>query len=774
MVLVSALLVAFLTAAPTYLVAQPCNITDASGCDCPDGSNDCDLLPDITAAKILLEDPSQNTETPGELGVSVSTPNIGHGPLRIIPTDYFLCDGDTIFSPGGYSGSCPSGSEPRQLIYQRIYHKNPDGSMTYNDRWAGSMTYHESHGHMHVDDWGVYSLRTPVPGVTDPLAWPIVGDGAKLGFCLMDFGSCASYAGHCVDTNGVVLLDDAPNVGLGGGSYSCGTSNQGITAGYTDIYSQYLDGMQIAIPASACNGDYKVVVHVDPNDYFLEEHEGNNVQVVDITLTQQGGGDVSILADGPTTFCDGSMVTLSLDASATSYSWSTGETTSSITVDATEMGITCTANTVCGLLTTDTVDVTVNTAAAPTTSGDTVCGSGTATLTASASGTLRWFDAPTGGTELATGASYTTPVISSTTTYYVSNEEGALGAINYVGETGHTGTSIYHGSTGEYGLIFDALADFELVSVQVETDFAGDREIILENAGGTVIASKLVNIPVGISRVDLNFNVPAGTDYELATNVSVNLSTLGNNSPELKRTNGGTSYPYVIADVVSINTSPVGDSYYYYFYDWEVKEPDFLCASDRIPVEATVNPSCGDCLTPANPVSSAVTASSANVSWDGSTVDAYQIYGRKLGSTSWKKVIVTESTYDVTIVQPSTTYEWKVRARCLDGSITPFSALDVFTTPSSRFVPMALDVYPNPTRSQFFVTMTGEAREVNLVVEDLLGRVVADLGSRYMEKGVPVEVNEDLNSGIYFVKASSNTLNGLESDQEVIRVVITE
>jgi gliding motility-associated-like protein len=49
-----------------------------------------------------------------------------------------------------------------------------------------------------------------------------------------------------------------------------------------------------------------------------------------------------------------------------------------------------------------------------------ICGTGTAVLSATASaGTLSWFAASSGGVALATGSSFTTPSISTTTTYYV-------------------------------------------------------------------------------------------------------------------------------------------------------------------------------------------------------------------------------------------------------------------------------------------------------------------------------------------------------------------
>jgi len=64
-------------------------------------------------------------------------------------------------------------------------------------------------------------------------------------------------------------------------------TNQGITVGWTDIYYQYLDGMYITIPDGVCNGDYMIVVQVDPNNVLLEENENDNLMIAPITLTQQ-------------------------------------------------------------------------------------------------------------------------------------------------------------------------------------------------------------------------------------------------------------------------------------------------------------------------------------------------------------------------------------------------------------------------------------------------------------------------------------------------------
>ncbi|MFT7587945.1 MAG: hypothetical protein ACI959_000150 [Limisphaerales bacterium] len=580
-------LLAFL--APLVLFAQPCTTTNSAGCDCLDGSTDCDLLPDMRVSRDLLMDPSENPETPGELGVSVSSPNVGHGPLRIVATDYYICGTDTVYSPGGYTGSCPDGSDPRQMIKQRIYHKNSDGTMTYSDRWAGSMTYHATHGHMHVDDWGEYSLRNEVPG-TDPLTWPIVAQGAKLGFCLMDYGSCNYYYGHCRDAADAILTTDAPNYGLGGGGYSCGMTNQGISAGWTDIYHYYLDGMQIPIPPTVCNGDYMLVVELDPNNNFLEEDETNNVEVVPITLTEQVGigvFDVQI-SSGSTVVCQGETIELSVPVLGTGYSWSTGETSSTIMVS--ESGTySVTVNTTCGDYTSQDLEIEVFEIDMPIVNGDSVCESGAMTLTATGIGNLTWFDAITGGTELGTGGTFNTPVLSSTTSYWVESDDLMEGPIGFSNPHGHLSPgSLYAGDTYNGYLVFDAYADFTLNSVKVYTDIDGDREIELRNSSGTVIASKLVNIPIGESRVDLSFSIPAGTDYELGTNTAVNNTSFGFESPRLQRSNSGVTYPYDFESVVAITDSRAGSDFYYYFYDWEIKVDDIICESPREEVIALV------------------------------------------------------------------------------------------------------------------------------------------------------------------------------------------
>ncbi|MBL0341953.1 MAG: T9SS type A sorting domain-containing protein [Bacteroidetes bacterium] len=262
-----------------------CSITNALGCFCPDTNmTDCDLLPDMTASALIIQ--NEHTEYPGYLTLSNATPNIGYGPLEVRGINVCYCDTVIV---GCSTPLCPDGSYPKQLITQRVYHKNGQ-TMSFYDNPAGTMTYHPNHGHMHVDNWASYTLRVGTSN-PDPLSWPLAGVGSKISFCLINLGSCSGSPGYCLDTLGNILTgSNIPNAGLGGVS-GCG-NEQGIFVGSLDIYGQGLYGQQIDFPG-ICNGDYFIISHTDPENYFLETNENNNYAVVPITLTQQGVGPLN-------------------------------------------------------------------------------------------------------------------------------------------------------------------------------------------------------------------------------------------------------------------------------------------------------------------------------------------------------------------------------------------------------------------------------------------------------------------------------------------------
>ncbi len=220
--------------------------------------------------------------------------------------------------------------------------------------------------------------------------------------------------------------------------------------------------------------------------------------------------------------------------------------------------------------------IVINAVAAPTVTNASRCGSGTVDLSASGTGTINWYDAPINGNLVYTGTNYTTPSLSTTTTYYAVNSTVAPN--EYVGKPDSIGGGMNYNSTTYY-LLFDCTTAVNLKSVRVYASTAGNRTITLNSSGGAVLATTTVNVPIGDSRVTLNFPVQVGTGMSLRCTST---------NPNMYRSSGGITYPYTLAGKISITgSSATGSIRYYFFYDWEIETPGG-CASARIPVVATI------------------------------------------------------------------------------------------------------------------------------------------------------------------------------------------
>ncbi len=656
------LLVFFLLVQPN-LIAQ-CTINDATDCECLNPHEvDCDLLPDITISWYGLENVSDgpteyaqdyNGADAGRLRISASTPNDGVGPLTVRGVDsngwtYFICGEDTIIDTNpsnnlsGYY--CDDSDEPaRQITFQRIYHRNSDGSMSYYDRMAGSMTYHPTHGHNHSDDWGVFTLRTMDENEPDPRNWPIVSDGAKMGFCLMDYGTCgtgtnSTYYGHCRDENrysqqyledypevaaqgfdgGTILTEnsDFPNNGLGGQNYGCSVIEQGITVGWTDIYSEYLDDQWIDIDPSLCNGEYWIVGEIDRNNFYLESNKDNNWTAVPITLTQQLDAqnfEVEILTNSAPVLCEGESITLtaSINNPTMDYVWSNGMTGPSIEVSETgTYYVEVTSQ--CGSSTSEAIEVTSTYVSMPSSSNANVNEGESVILNATGTGDIFWAD--NNGTVIGNGETFVTPSLFESTSYFVYQEEEIIPAPEFLstGEAEHlcsgNGSCDYSGEVYNGGLRFEVLDELTLNSVKVYAGFAGERVFQLRNTSLDVIyEATTVNIPESEDNgyiVDLNWIIPEG-EYIITTDSDVNNNNFGGNNPMLKRTTDElATFPHIIDGIISINEGYYNNegnefsgagfstSYYYYFYDWKINNEweigGITCESDLLEVVVTVN-----------------------------------------------------------------------------------------------------------------------------------------------------------------------------------------
>lgn len=316
---------------------------------------------------------------------------------------------------------------------------------------------------------------------------------------------------------------------------------------------------------------------------------------INVTTSGTGGsastpgnisGSISICAPS-----NGQSYSINTVSGASGYTWTapagsfitSGQGTTNITINfttaATSGNLTVTATDGSCTSLPSTLPITINQSTPPTTSNDTVCINNAATLAASGSGTLKWYDNPTGGNLINTGTNYTTPPLTTNTTYYVSNVFVAPNQT--MGKADNTGGGAFFDF--DRHLKFDAYVDMEIISAVVYAGAAGDRTFELRDNNGTPLQSTTINLVSGMQTVNLNFAVSAGTDYQIGVS-----STTAN--IDMYRNNNGLSYPYNLAGIGSITRSDAstngGLNHYYFLYDWTVKASD--CESGRTPVTAAI------------------------------------------------------------------------------------------------------------------------------------------------------------------------------------------
>jgi len=206
-----------------------------------------DLLPDIIIRVNDLYDHDIVTSIqPGHthLRMANGTPNIGDGKLYLY-------------------GVLPAYPDGTQDVMQRVYRDNG----TYYDRPAGRFIYHSSHNHIHLEDWCIYRLREVLPG--DGVG-AILAEGAKTSFCVLDLA---------------VYDNTLPNFDTDGQFHSCGTTTQGLSVGWVDVYNKTLAGQNIDITGIS-DGVYWLESEADPDNHILEKNETNNVTRIKVTVGQ--------------------------------------------------------------------------------------------------------------------------------------------------------------------------------------------------------------------------------------------------------------------------------------------------------------------------------------------------------------------------------------------------------------------------------------------------------------------------------------------------------
>ena len=222
----------------------------------------------------------------------------------------------------------------------------------------------------------------------------------------------------------------------------------------------------------------------------------------------------------------------------------------------------------------------------PIIEGIDLCNPESVELTATGNGIIRWFDAIDSEIEIFTGNTFTTPLLTETTTYYVQSH--IENEVDTVGDSRKNSGGANFSNYPLHGLYISSLSEGKIKSAVFNSNANKTRVFSLVNMEGETIEQVSVLIPMGISRVELNMNIPIG-----------NFKLIGPAYADLYRNSSNCSYPYVIDGLFSIDSSTASGtsalSYYYYFYDIIFQEND--CTSEKVPVSVSINE-----ITPASAV----------------------------------------------------------------------------------------------------------------------------------------------------------------------------
>ena len=338
--------------------------------------------------------------------------------------------------------------------------------------------------------------------------------------------------------------------------------------------------------------------------------------------------------------------------------------------------------------------------AAPSVIDESICENNTANLSASGTGgTLDWYDAAVGGNLVNTGNSFTSPTLSTTTSYFV--EEIFPGTNFGAGPSDNTfgGGGFFNGNQH---LIFDCTSPVTLSTVRVYANGAGNRTIELRDNTGTVLQSAVVNIPDGEQVVTLNFNIPVGTNLQLGTQA--------NSNQDLYRNNAGPSFPYTSSGgEISITSSSPGLSYYYFFYDWVLTTEG--CISERAEVTATVSPQQDATINSVSPLCASdaavnLTAADLGGTWSGTGVIGTQFDPSVAGLGThvvYYSITGLCGDIDSTTISVSNSYDATIQPSnvlCLGDAPTILSAQDAGGTWSGTGI-------SNSTTGEFDPTLAG-------------------------------------------------------------------
>ena len=340
--------------------------------------------------------------------------------------------------------------------------------------------------------------------------------------------------------------------------------------------------------------------------------------------------------------------------------------------------------------------------------------------------TIHWYDQAEGGTLLGTGEGIETGELTGGKIFYLAPARSfRLGPEPSTSQGGFFDSGI----GGE--VVFDVDYPITIETVKVLAEAPGNRTIQIRNEQGTVLASKIVELPAGVSEVELGFRLERGAGYRMKLGFSMGGLWIQTIAPS----------DIGIPGVMSLVNSQAGQTPY--FFDWKVS---YELPCERTLAFVTVSPGA---LTP---VITADPGANRTVQLSGSPSGG-QRYRWFLGDGEIKEgrqishQYVEEGVYELGLLVTGTAY-------CSDYTTQSVTIGNVSSLTETSFWEGIL-VYPNPTQSTLTVEWEGNEK-IQAELFDISGRQISDTRDLSASADRTTWDLNDYPSGIFWLRVIRN------------------
>ncbi len=362
-----------------------------------------------------------------------------------------------------------------------------------------------------------------------------------------------------------------------------------------------------------------------------------------------------------------------------------------------------------------------------------ICDSSRALLIAGGDGLVQWYSDMTRNNLVFVGDTFLTGLITSDSTFYLSNSIGEIDTLGPVDNT--IGSGSYTNVDARTRIQITEYTS--ILSAKIYGTFIGNFDISIEDEQGNTLQTKTFNVNGGVRRIYLGFNLTPG-NYIMRVHNFGGLLTLYRNT-------SGAEYGTYSTGYISLLGNNFDPEFYYYLYDLRVSN------SEPCEGESSVQVSRGN-IAPIADFSIDREKNRFTFSNRSQSARTFTWLFENLSDGT----LDSSSSINPTVFLDSGSYIISLIARSDCGTDTisrnyEISEISVIETFDIR-EEYKLKVFPNPVNDKFTWQTEAPSGSYEISVRDIMGREVYKSHSNIGRGEI---LTQDWNSGYYILQISS-------------------